>query len=156
MTNKCPSVNQIERYLEEEFESVDELKFWESHLENCELCQDSLYGHQELVSNLGEIPIPKLSPFFDQKLQAALDKQKAAKTSTRWKRILLQGYWLLALAASFLILDSLEGPVQIPSGFLLTLAISGTLSLLIFRFAIRKVQLSFFDLFNFAAVEPEF
>lgn len=156
MANNCPGVNQIERFLEEEFESGDELKQWESHLETCELCQDSFYGHQELIRNLGELPIPKLSPVFYQELRAALDKKKTVAVSTRWKRLLLQGYWLFAFGASFMILDSLEGPVQIPSEYLFALAISGTLALLIFRFAIKKVKVGFFDLVDYAAVDPEF
>jgi hypothetical protein len=156
MENDCPSLNRIERFLEAEFESAAEQKRWESHVEICEQCRDALYGHQELIENLGALSIPQLSPLFDQELQAALDKQKTPAGSENWKRLLLQSYWLLALGASFMILDSLDGAVQIPSAFSFPLAVSGTLALLVLRFALKHVQLGFLDLVHFAAVDPKF
>ena len=155
MANDCPDLNGLERFLEKEFESGEERKHWESHLEICEECQDFLYGHRELIKNLGELAAPKLSPFFDQKLREALESQKTDVASARLRRFLLQGYWLLALAISFLILDSLAGPVQFPSALSFTLAISGLLGLAVLGFVMRQINLGVADFVLHTAVDPE-
>ncbi|HUV12084.1 MAG TPA: hypothetical protein VMY18_00505 [Acidobacteriota bacterium] len=155
MANDCPDLNQLERFLEREFESGKERNHWASHLETCEECRDLLYGHQQLVENLAELPVPKLSPAFDQKLRSGLEEQKAGAASARLRRFLLQGYWLLALAISFLILDSLAGPTQVPAVLSLTLAIPSLLAAAVLGFVVSRFDLGVADFILHTAVDPK-
>ncbi len=101
MDKYCPSLGQIERFFEGAFKSGEERRQWESHLEIGDECRDALDGHQVLLKSLaGDFPIPRLSPQFERELKATLSRDKAPATSTRRRRLLLQGYWLLALGAS--------------------------------------------------------
>jgi predicted anti-sigma-YlaC factor YlaD len=155
MANDCPDLDHLERFLEGEFKSGKESDSWASHLEICEECRDLLYGHQQLVENLAELPVPRLSPFFNQKLRAGLEKQRTHVASARLRRFLLQGYWLLALALSFLILDSLAGPVHVPAVLSFTLAIPFILAVAVMGFVMSRFNLGVSDFILHTAVDPK-
>jgi hypothetical protein len=155
MVNSCPDQSRLDRFLCEDFESDKERKLWKSHLETCDECMDFLCGHLALSQELGVLPIPNLSPAFDRKLREGLENQKARASSARLKRILLQGYWLLALTCSFLILDSLEVPAQLPVAVTFTLATSGVLAYLVLGYAMRHSQLGVGEFLVHTAVDPK-
>ena len=155
MADSCPDQSRLERFLCNEFESDEERKLWESHLGACEECLEFVCGHEALSQDLGVLPIPNLSPAFDRKLREGLENQKAKTASVRLKRRLLQGYWLLALTISFLVLDSLESPTQLPLAVMYTLAISGVLVYLVLGSAMRQVNLGVADVLVHTAVDPK-
>ncbi len=76
--------------------------------------------------------------------------------SSHWKRLLLWAYWVLTLGASLVILDSIQGTIQIPTAFWITLLVSATLPLIALSFALKQLRLGFFDLLHFATIDPEF
>jgi len=156
MDKNCPSVNRIERFFRGDFESEVKRMQWESHVEICDDCRDALRGHHALAGSLATLPIPHLSPEFEQELEAALSRDRAPAVSRDWKRLLLWAYWLMTLGASLLILDSIQGTIQIPTAFWITLLVSATLPLIALGFALKQLRLGFFDLLHFVTIDPEF
>ncbi len=55
-----------------------------------------------------------------------------------------------------MILDSIQGTIQIPTAFWITLLVSATLPLIALSFALKQLRLGFFDLLHFATIDPEF
>ncbi len=90
-----------------------------------------------------------------RKLREGLEEQKTGATSARLRRFLLQGYWLLALALSFLILDSLSDPVHVPAVLSFTLTIPGLLAVAVLGLVMSRFNLGVSDFILHTAVDPK-
>jgi hypothetical protein len=87
------------------------------------------------------VPQPQLSPFFDQRLAVLLARESRQRRSLRRWRWALQAYWLLAAAASAIIVAHLPmdaRPLATSPVLLATLACGAILPSVILLSALRK------------------
>jgi hypothetical protein len=111
------------------------------HLAACPVCRQEAAGDAVLLDAFRSVHPPQLSPFFDRRVLEALARERRIRQTRLRRRRILQLYWLLAAAASIVVVVHLpwrEHSLATSPVLLATFAAGAILPVVLLLAALRR------------------